>query len=213
MSVEDELEPLLREAAAGDRASWNELLARYRDRLRRMVALRLDHRLQGRIDASDIVQEACLEADTRMQEYLARPAMPFFLWLRFLTGQKLITLHRHHFGAKMRDAGREVPLDYGGAPATTSAGLAAQIVGHDPRPSEIAIQLETQARFQAVLDGLEPLDREIIALRHHEQLSNAEAAHVLELQEAAASKRYIRAMRRLKEALGDWPQSGAETPA
>ena len=210
MSEADETDRLLREAAAGDRASWGELLTRHRERLRRMVALRLDRRLQGRIDASDIVQEACLEASNRLNEYIDKPAMPFFLWLRFLTGQKLVTLHRHHFGMKMRDAGRDVPLDYGGAPATTSAGLAAQLMGHDPRPSEIAVQLETQARFQAVLDTLDPLDREIIALRHHEQLSNAEAARVLELQEAAASKRYIRAMRRLKEALSDWPQSGVE---
>lgn len=212
MSESNDTDRLLRAAAAGDRTSWGELLTRHRDRLRRMVALRLDHRLQCRIDASDVVQEACIEASNRLSEYIDKPAMPFFLWLRFLTGQKLVTLHRHHFGMKMRDAGREVPLDYGGAPATTSAGLAAQLVGHDPRPSEVAVQLETQERFRAVLDRLDPLDREIIALRHHEQLSNAEAAQVLALQEAAASKRYIRAMRRLKEALGDWPQSGAETP-
>ena len=138
--------------------------------------------------------------------------MPFILWLRFITGQKLVTLHRHHFGMKMRDVGREVPLDCGGAPATTSAGLAAQLVGADQRPSEIAMKLEMQSRFQAVLEGMDPLDREIIALRHFEQLSNAEAARVLDLQESAASKRDIRAMRRLKDAMSDWSQGGVETP-
>jgi len=204
MSSADDTERLLQAAATGDRASWGELLTRHRDRLRRMVALRLDQRLQGRIDASDIVQEACLEANNRLNEYFDNHPMPFFLWLRFLTGQKIVTLHRHHFGMKMRDAGREVPLDYGGAPATTSAGMAAQLMGNNPRPSEVAVQRETQERFQAILESLDPLDREIIALRHFEQLSNAEAAQVLQLQESAASKRYIRAMRRLKEALGDW---------
>lgn len=204
MPASDDTDRLLREAAAGDRASWGELLTRHRERLRRMVALRLDSRLQGRIDASDVVQEACLEADHRLGEYLTRPDMPFFLWLRFLTGQKLVTLHRHHFDMKMRDASREIPLDCGGAPETTAAGLAALLVGDDPRPSEVAVKRETRERFRAVLESLDAVDREIIALRHYEQLSNAEAARVLGLHEAAASKRYIRAMRRLKEAMSDW---------
>src|SRR5205085_11357598 len=96
---------LLRRAAAGDQQGWGELLTRHRGRLRRMVTVRLDPRLQGRIDPSDVLQEACLEASARLGEYLREPRMPFFLWLRFLTGQQLLALHRHHLGFQVRNAG------------------------------------------------------------------------------------------------------------
>src|SRR5439155_7591276 len=107
---------------------------------------------------------ACLEASARLSEYLGKPDMPFFLWLRFLTGQKLVTLHRHHFGMKMRDVSREVPLE---PPEATSAVLAAQLMGREPRPSEVAVQAELQQRFQQLLESLDPFDREILALRHY----------------------------------------------
>src|SRR6266849_5497449 len=109
---------LLQQVARGDREKWGALLARHRDRLRRMVALRLDRRLQGRIDASDVIQEAYIEASERLAEYLKQPTMPFYLWLRFITGQKLLQLHRHHLGAQVRDVGREVSLYRGHLPET-----------------------------------------------------------------------------------------------
>lgn len=205
-----ETEVLLRRAAEGDRESWGTLLVRHRDRLLRMVAVRLDPRLKGRFDASDVVQEACLEASQRLPEYLDRPAVPFFLWLRLLTGQKLVSLHRHHIGAQRRDAGRELSLDPGGEPAASSVALAAQLAGHDPRPSEVAVRAERQARFQTALDGMDPIDREVLSLRHFEQLSNTEAAQVLGLDESAASKRYTRAIRRLREALANLPGGWSE---
>jgi RNA polymerase sigma-70 factor (ECF subfamily) len=188
---------LLRQAAAGDRSSWGELLARHRDRLVRMVAVRLDGRLRGRLDPSDVIQEAYLEASARLPEYVARSDLPFFLWLRLLAGQKLAFLHRHHLGVHMRDAGREVPLE----PPTTSAGMAECLAGRDPRPSEVAVGAELQRRYEAAIDGLEPLDREILSLRHCEQLTNAEAARVLGLNESAASKRYVRALEKLREVM------------
>src|SRR2546423_13338373 len=135
----DETDQLLRRAAQGDRQGWGTLLEHHRMRLRRMVALRLDRRLQGRVDASDVIQETFLEASVRLPEYLQQPSMPFFLWLRFLTGQKLVELHRHHLGAQMRDAGREISLYRGSLPGASSAALAAQLLGHDTRPSEAAI--------------------------------------------------------------------------
>ena len=209
---ESQTEKLLRRAAQGDRESWGELLVRHRDRLRRMVAVRLDPRLQGRLDPSDVVQEACLEASVRLPEYLDRSDLPFFLWLRLLTGQKLVSLHRYHLGARMRNAGLELPLDPGGESANSSVALIAHLMGPDPRPSQIAVRAEMQLRFQAVFDGMDPLDREVLALRHLEQLTNTEAARVLNLQESAASKRYTRAIRRLKEALDNAP-SGWSEPA
>jgi RNA polymerase sigma-70 factor (ECF subfamily) len=196
---------LLRAAADGDSESWGALLERHRDRLWRMVALRLDPRLQGRIDASDVIQEAYLEASARLAEYLSRPAMPFFLWLRFLAGQKLVTLHRHHLGTHMRDAGREVSLYRGRLPETSSAALAAQLLGHDTRPSEAAIRAEMKIRLQEALNRMDPLDREVLALRHFEQLSLAETAQVLGITESGASRRHLRAAKRLKEVLSQMP--------
>jgi RNA polymerase sigma-70 factor, ECF subfamily len=200
-----ETDQLLRRAAQGDHQGWGALLERHRQRLRRMVAFRLDQRLQGRLDASDVIQEAYLDASARLPEYLRQPSMPFFLWLRFLTGQKLLELHRRHLGAQMRDAGREVSLYRGSLPATSSAALAAQLLGHDTRPSEAAIRAERKIRLQEALNRMGPLDREVLALRHFEHLNNSEAAQVLGLQEAAASKRYIRALKKLKEILAGMP--------
>jgi RNA polymerase sigma-70 factor, ECF subfamily len=189
---------LLRRAAQGDQAAWGALLVRSRGRLRRMVALRLDRRLQGRVDPSDIIQEAYIDASARLAEYARQPDMPFFLWLRFLTGQRLLRVHRQHLGAEMRDVAREVSLYRGALPAATSAALAAQLLGRDTRPSEAAVRAERSIRLQEALNSMDPLDREVLALRHFEQLSNGEAAGVLGLQESAAAKRYVRALKRLR---------------
>jgi RNA polymerase sigma-70 factor, ECF subfamily len=201
---------LLRSAAAGDQRAWGEVLTRHRDRLRRMVAFRLDQRLQGRIDPSDVMQEVCLEAFDHLAEYLREPAMPFFLWLRGITGNKMRELHRHHLGTEMRDAGREVSLYRGTMPETTSAALAARLMGHATAPSEAAVRAEAKVRLQEALNRMDPLDREVLALRHFEHLTNAEAAEVLDIREAAAGKRYLRALRRLKDILTGMPGGHAE---
>ncbi len=199
-----ETRKILEEAAQGDSSALSALLTQHRERLRRMVALRMDQRLQGRIDASDVIQEVYLEAWTRLAEYLRAPSMPFFLWLRLLTAQKLVTLHRKHLGVQMRDPAVEISL-YGGVPGTSSAALAAQLLGQDTRPSEAAIRAEMKVRLQEVLNSMDPLDREVLALRHFEQLNRAEIAHLLQIREAAVSKRYLRALKRLKELLSSMP--------
>jgi RNA polymerase sigma-70 factor (ECF subfamily) len=196
---------LLRQEAPGNPQRFGEILEQCRPRLRRMVALRLDPRLHGRIDPSDVIQETSLEASVRLAEYLQKPTMPFFLWLRFLAGQKLVTLHRHHLGRQMRDAGREVSLYRGRLPETSSAALAAQLLGHEARPSEAAIRAELKIRLQEALNRMDPLDREILALRHFEQLSLAETAQVLRLTESGACRRHLRALKRLKEILSSLP--------
>jgi RNA polymerase sigma-70 factor (ECF subfamily) len=202
---DEEADQLVRRAAAGDKACWGALLALHEERLRHLIGLRLDRRLKGRIDPADVLQETYLEALARLPEYLNNPPMPFFLWLRFLTGQKLMQLHRHHLGARMRAAGREVSL-YGGAlPETSSAVLAARLVSQETRPSAAAIRAEMKACLQQALDRMDPLDREVLALRHFEQLTNAETARVLSLHESAASKRYVRALKRLKDILSSLP--------
>ena len=191
----------VRRAAEGDRQAWADLLNAHRPRLRRMVALRLDRRLQGRLDPSDVIQEAYLDATAGLAQYAARAEMPFFLWLRWLTGMRLATLHRKHLGCQVRDAAREVSLERGAMPGATSAVLAAQLLGRDTRPSVAAIRAERQRRLQEALNAMDPVDREVLVLRHFEDLTNAEVARELCLQESAASKRYIRALRKLKEIL------------
>src|SRR5437763_820919 len=189
---------LLRRAAQGDQEAWGTLLLRSRDRLRRMVALRLDRRLQGRVDPSDIIQEACIDASARLAEYARQPDMPFFLWLRFLTGQRLVRVHRQHLGAEMRDVAREVSLYRGALPAATSAAIAAQLLRRDTRPSEAAVRAGRGNRLQGARDSKGPLDPEGPARPPFEQFSNAEAARVLGLQEPAAAKRYVRVLKRLR---------------
>lgn len=200
---------LIERAARGESEPLGELLLRHRARLRRMVGLRLDRRLQGRIDPSDVIQEASLEAAGRLAEYVRSPTMPFFLWLRLLTGQRLQVLHRRHLGARMRDAGREVALYRGALPEASSVALAAQLLGRDTRPSEAAVRAERKVRLQEALNGMDPLDREALALRHFEHLTTAEAAQVLGITPAAAGKRYLRALERLRVILTQGP-GGAE---
>jgi RNA polymerase sigma-70 factor (ECF subfamily) len=198
---------LIELARSGDHVALNDLFARHRERLRRMVQMRLDLRLQGRIDASDVIQDAYLEAARRLDGYLKEPGMPLFLWLRFLVGERLMILHRHHFGAKMRDARREVSLYRDALPEASSAALAAQLLGQHTSPSEAAVRAEQMLRLQEAVNRLDPLDREVLSLRHFEQLSRAETAQVLGIEEAAAAKRYIRALKRFKDTLADMPGS------
>ena len=192
---------LLRRAAAGDPQAVNELFSLYRDRLRIMVRLRLNRRLQGRVDASDVLQEAYLEVCKGLAEYVRAPTLPFFLWLRHITGQKLIAVHRQHLGAQMRDADREVSLYRGALPQASSASLAAQLLGGLTSPTQAVLRAELQVRVQESLNRMEPLDREILTLRHFEMLSNSETAEVLGIRKSAASNRYIRALERLKDIL------------
>ena len=201
-SESDEIDRLLKRAAEGDPASWVKLLAQYGERLRRLVAFRLDGRLRGRVDPSDVVQDIYVEAWQHLRDYVQQPGTPFFLWLRGIAGNKLRELHRHHLGTQLRDARREVDILAGARPDATSAALAAQLLGHLTRPSEAAIRAERKVRLQLALGSMDPVDREVLALRHFEHLSPAETAQVLGIKEKAAGMRYVRALRRLKEILG-----------
>jgi RNA polymerase sigma-70 factor (ECF subfamily) len=171
-----------------------------------MVQLRLDRRLAGRIDASDVIQEAYLDATRRLAEYLASPTIPFFIWLRLLTIQKVAELHRRHLGTKARDAAREISLHGGSLPEAESKLLAAKLVDRLSSPSGRAMRAEMKARLQEALDQLDPLDREVIALRHFEKLSNKEVAQVMELSISGASSRYVRAMMKLKQLLAKYAE-------
>lgn len=178
-----------------------ELFRRHQERLKLMVGLRLDHRLRGRVDVSDVLQDAYLEAVDRLPDYMQDRPMPFFLWLRFLTAQRLQIVHRRHLRTQSRAAGREISLSRQPLPAVSSEALAAKLVGRDPTPGEAAVRAEARAHLREALDALTPIDREILAMRHFEHLTNAETAQVLGLRESTASQRYARALLRLKDVL------------
>jgi RNA polymerase sigma-70 factor (ECF subfamily) len=202
---ESETSLLVRRAADGDQQAWSLLLGAHRDRL-------LDgggsygSPAAGRIDPSDVIQEACAVAAKQISAYAANPAMPFYLWLRWITGQRLIDQHRRHLGTKARGANREVSHFRGEFSETTSANLAAQIFGN-LRFSQNAIRGEQTIQLQEALMSLDPLTA-ILALRHFEQLSNGEVAEVLGLDKSAASK----TLRTGADATGDvlLPQIGSD---
>jgi RNA polymerase sigma-70 factor (ECF subfamily) len=200
-----EISDLLQRAAGHDEQAFQELFTRYRDRLKRMVHLRLSRRLQGRVDDSDVIQEAYLEASRRLPEYAAEPGLPFYLWLRHLTSLKLAEVHRRHLGTQLRNADRELTLHRGGLPAADSASLAAQLLGTATSPSQAAIRAETCLHVQEALNTLDPIDREVLALKHFEQLSISEIAQVLGLSKAGAGSRYLRAVKRLRAILAQIP--------
>ena len=168
-----------------------------------MVHLRLSRRLAGRVDDSDVLQEAFLDVARRLDEYLGSRRLPFFLWLRHMTALKLAEVHRRHLGTQLRDADREVTLHRGGLPMADSVSLAAQLLGTLTTPSQAAIKAETRLLVQEALNSMDPIDREVLALKHFEQLSTTEIAEVLGLSKAGAGSRYLRAIKRLREILED----------
>lgn len=196
---------LIRRAGNRDSTAVGALFDRYRQRLRRFVDLRLDDRLRGRVDPSDVVQDAYLEGARRLAEFFQLDQMPFYVWLRLITAQKLALTHRHHLRVQARDAARDLPLLEWNLPDASSALLAAQLLGRSATPSQIASRAEQQRRLQAALEALRPADREIIVLRHFEQLSNQETAKLLGVSETTASTRHVRALERLKEILNTDP--------
>ena len=198
---------LVQQAAGGDAEAANRLLERHRAALRRMIALRLDRGVAQRVDASDVVQDVLLEASRRLADYLRDPKMPFHLWLRHLAQDRMIDLHRRHH-AQRRDVGRERPLQARGSVDQSSLDLAAQLSDQELTPAAANIRKELAQRFLAALDQLDEQDREIIVMRHIEQLGNSEVAEALQLSPAAAGMRYLRALRRLRGLLAEGPSEG-----
>lgn len=198
----DELLDRLRE---GDETALADLFSQHRERLWRMVNFRLDRRLYGRVDADDVLQEAYLNAAQRISHYLNNTSMSFFVWLRQIVLQTMIDLHRQHLGAQMRDAAREVSLHRGGYPQATSVSLAAHLLGNLTSPSQAAMREEVSQQLENALESMSTIDREVLALRHFEQLTNGEVAEVLDIQQKAASIRYVRAIARLKDILVQIP--------
>jgi RNA polymerase sigma-70 factor (ECF subfamily) len=198
---ERDVRTLIERAANGDEAALSELMDLHRSRLKKMIRVRLNRQLHGRVDDSDIVQDAYLEAARRLPDYLKDPQAPFFLWLRRITFQRLIDVHRRHLGTRARDARLEIALYRGRLPRVSSMSLAAQLVGRLTSPSVAVANAEARLALQEGLNQMDDMDREILSLRHFEQLSNVEAAQELEIEPKTASKRYTRSLGRLKKIL------------
>jgi len=196
-----ETEELLSQVKDGDAAAVDRLLGAQREPLRRMIGLRLDPALAARLDASDVVQDVLLEASRRLKDYLQKPVMPFHLWLRHIARDHVIDAYRRHRQTQRRSLDREQPMLAGHLADHSSAELAGQLVDPELTPATAAIRHELQKRLETAIVDLDEDDREIILMKHYEQLSNQEIALFLGLSEAAASMRYLRALRRLKARL------------
>lgn len=188
----------------GDAEALGELFALHRPRLWRTVSFRLTGRLAGRIDPDDVLQESYLAAADRLDHYRTEWSASPFLWLRMIVLQVLVDVHRRHLGTQKRDAERESPR-FGAYTQATSASMAIHLVGDLTSPSQAAIRGESLDIVERAIAGMDPIDQEILALRHFEELSNGEVADVLKIQPKAASIRYVRALKRLKEVLSSVP--------
>lgn len=207
----DETLQLLNNAGGGDAAAVNQLLERHRNSLRRAVHLRLDRALARRIDASDIVQDVLVEANTRLADYLRDPRLPFHLWLRQLAKDRIIDMHRRHRSAQRRSVDREQGMSVPGTGGHSSINLAGLLPDAELTPAAAALRRELEERFLLALEQLEEDDREIILMRHVEQLGNTEVAQALDLSPAAAGMRHLRALRKLRAVLGDTPSQAGWT--
>lgn len=197
----DKTQELLLGAGNGDDDAVNRLIERHRDAVLRMVRMRLDHKIRRRVDVSDVVQDVMIEVNRRLQDYLANPAMPFHLWLRHITKDRIIDAHRRHRGSQKRSVDREHGLAVPGANDHSTMDLAAYLCDGELTPAAAATQREMAKRVSDAVSQLAEQDAEIIIMRHYEQLTNQEVAQALGLSEPAASMRYLRAVRRLRELL------------
>ncbi|MBK8976268.1 MAG: sigma-70 family RNA polymerase sigma factor [Planctomycetes bacterium] len=201
---------LLRRLATGDRDALAELFALHRERLRRMIRYRLHPRLDRRVDVDDVLQEAWLDAVRRIDSYRDQIDPSGFLWLRLVVGQTMIDLFRKHIGAQMRDANLEVPLSPAAGPQMSSGAVSAWLSASITSPSGAAQRLELAELLRRRLDDLDPIDREVLVLRHLEELGNTEVAQILGIQPSAASNRYVRALARLKGLLSGLADPGPQ---
>lgn len=202
---------LINRVVRGDVEALAELFSHHRQRLWRMVNFRMDHRMGGRVDADDVLQEAWMRAVDRIDSFLAGATRSSFIWFRMIVTQTQVEIHRRHVGAQKRSAAREFSIHAGWSSDSTSLSLAQHLLGHLSTPSNAAIRAELSMQLDTALATMSDIDREVLALRHFEELTNSETALVLEMSEQAASARYIRALGRLRHVLQAIPGFGTGT--
>jgi len=198
---DDQTESLLSAARSGDSGAVNRLLEKHRGPVRRLVEMRLDRKVRRRVDVSDVVQEVMIDANSRLQKYLDNPAMAFHLWVRQIASDRIIDTYRRHRASAKRNMDREQPMSVPGPADQSTIELAAAILDPELTPAAAATQREVAEQIERVIQQLNEQDREVILMRHYEHLSNQEVAEVLALTAPAASMRYLRAIRRMRELL------------
>ena len=198
-------EDLERRLRGGDTQALTELFSQERERLWRVIHFRLAEPLRGRLQPEDVLQEAFLAANRRLKHYADSPATSPFIWLRMIVNQTLTDLHRQHLGAQRRNAACEVSLNAAPYPEATSASVAIQLIGAFTTPSGAAARADLLSLVRSAIEQMDAIDREVLALRHFEELTNSEAAEALGIEQKAASIRYVRALRRLKEIMAQIP--------
>ncbi|MFN3192201.1 MAG: sigma-70 family RNA polymerase sigma factor [Aureliella sp.] len=199
----EQTQELLSGARDGDSHAVDQLLDRHRDSLRRMIGMRLDQKIMRRVDVSDVVQDVLVEANRRLTDYLANPVMAFHLWIRQIAKDRIIDAHRRHRASAKRSIDREQPMAAAGPVDQSTIELAAQLCDPELTPAAAATQRELAIHVQGAIELLDDRDREIILMRHYEQLSNQDIAQTLELTEPAASMRYLRALKKLRKKLDE----------
>jgi RNA polymerase sigma-70 factor (ECF subfamily) len=204
-SQSDGTDLLVRRISGGDQRALTALFTRKRKRLRRMVRLRLDPRLHGRVDPEEVLDEAYREVLVQAREYLSDPRVSPFVWLRQLTGRRLAAMQRRFLasGAGDVDADAEVSLFRGPLPQATSASLAAMLLGQATPSAREVQRAAQQIRLQETLKQMDPVDREVLVLRHFEMLNNDETAEVLGLSRSETSRNYLRALKQIKESMAE----------
>lgn len=205
MAHSDYERELIERVVQGDKDALAELFSLNRDRLWRMVNFRMDPRLHGRVDADDILQESWMSAVKRIDHFLADASRSIFVWFRLITSQTMIDVHRRHLGTKKRSAAMEFSINRGWSSDSTSFSLSFHLLGHLTSPTQAALREELSEQLKTALSGMNEVDREVLALRHFEQLSNRETAQILDISDQAASDRYMRALGRLKGVLTALP--------
>ncbi len=201
---DDDSNELLDRAASGDEDALAELFSKYQPQLKQAIQIRMDRNLQRRERESDILQESFLAAAKDLPRYNEERRVGPYVWLRGIVQQRLVDAFRHH-GRVKRDAHREVSIHGGNVSFADSVSLATHLIDDASSPSKAATKAEFQQIIQTALDGMEPVDREIIALRHFEHLKNVDVAEILEMDESTTSSRYLRALKKLKDALFQYP--------
>ena len=195
---------LLQRVSSHDGQALEDLFVRHRERLRKMVRLRLDRRLRGHFTSSKVLEEVYRDASKRIGEYLANPRQRVFLWFRLLTGERIQALHREHLGAHALNAGQDFSIYRGAHPQVNSVSLAAQLIG-DRAKNQSAVRADLLLRLQDALNSMDPFDREILGMCHFEELLDEEVAAILGIEKTAAALHYVRALKRLKEILKNIP--------
>lgn len=200
----DEALPWIEKLKDRDEQALAELFSLYRDRLWQLVHFRIDRRLAGRVDADDVLQEVYLAAAERVHHYVENPRGSFYVWLRLVALQTLVDVHRTHIGAEKRSAARERSIG-GYDPKATAVSMADVLIGQMTTPSHAAWRAELSEKLEQFVEDMDPIDREVLALRHFEELTNGEVAEVLGIEVKAASIRYVRALKRLRKVMAEIP--------